>query len=276
MSHKIVHLLKHMNNLHTNVQHETCPLTSSALHFEDHACSLPMLVPKNVSDLLRESDDIPNSSRNPLGDDPESVCPQIESRDYSNQSDYGDEISLDHSFKSESIPVRDNYRQNWDIHVPSRDPSPPLQECCDELMASPYINRRKFALSEPSDTSLCMALPILIPSTCTAPAKLPDLNIQLQDCRCKMEDPGLTEIKPKTASTPAPSTKKQKGVKRTIPEPPTIEQFLEGEGDEDTRRARQERNRMCARECRRRKKVYMENMESQVKLKQFYCDRLDD
>jgi len=41
---------------------------------------------------------------------------------------------------------------------------------------------------------------------------------------------------------------------------------IHSDDDEESKKTKQERNRLCARECRLRKKVYLESMEAQVKI----------
>ena len=70
------------------------------------------------------------------------------------------------------------------------------------------------------------------------------------------------------ASATSPRKYVRSGIKRVKPEDNSegikLDSLIESGSDEETKKTKQERNRVCARECRKRRKQYLESIEGQV------------
>ncbi len=165
-------------------------------------------------------------------------------------------LSRDHSFDNRSVnlrPIRGDMSRD-DSHDFSQ-----IKDAGRETTTGPTRNgfkRRKVLRSgsREADTSLVhLIFPGASEAISTQPLALPKIEYE----------PFQKSTFSKAEMPPQPPKKqKEKAVKRVKPE--SASSIGSGD-DEESRKAKQERNRVCARECRKRKKMYLENMEAQVK-----------
>lgn len=202
------------------------------------------------------------------------VNPKIESDDDPSESSDDDEVSLDHSFNSQSVSYRDCFRRPL-APIPLEDATPDASPTCranrGRRSKAVYTNgRKRKKVLRSSFTELRPESPASLLFPGGAESQAASQMVVKEEEEAKESAQGVSlklepDLTPQDSSQELdrPSAKEAgRGVKRSSPEKPPTE--LPADADEETKRAKQERNRVCARECRKRKKQYLESVESQV------------
>ena len=210
----------------------------------------------------------------------ESINPKIESDDDNSESSDDNEVSLDHSFNSQSVSFHDCSRRPLapiSLEDASPDASPTFRENRERSAKAFHVNghkRRKVLRSSFAELPPENSTSLLFPGSAENRAAILAELKEEEEVREVKEAKELAQGVPsKTEPEQTPQDSSQefnmpssmeagRGAKRPSPEKSSIE--LLADADEETKKAKQERNRVCARECRKRKKQYLETVESQV------------